>query len=135
MGDFILQENSPYNEVGQIRQQMGGTYGSPNFSAILKLIIIMVSSKELSAKYPLNENDQTIVSHKDILQKMIEPGEGANATDFGDVLVNMARDNTKISKKMARSYLKSVNKTGIESLMGALTQIKEFLKIDDSLKM
>ena len=135
LGDFILQENSPYNEVGQIRQQMGGTYGSPNFSAILKLIIIMVSSKELSAKYPLNENDQTIVSHKDILQKMIEPGEGANATDFGDVLVNMARDNTKISKKMARSYLKSVNKTGIESLMGALTQIKEFLKIDDSLKM
>lgn len=93
LGDFILQENSPYYEVGQVRQTMGGAYGSPNFSAILKLIIIMVSNQELSAKYPLSEGDQAIVSHKDILQKMIEPGEGANATDFGDVLVNMARDN------------------------------------------
>ena len=83
---------------------MGGTYGSPNFSAILKLIIVMISNKAMLEKYPLNEKDQAIVSHKEILQKMIEPGEGANADEFNDVLINMARDNFKISKKMAKSF-------------------------------
>lgn len=36
---------------------------------------------------------------------------------------------------MARSYLKSANKSGIESLVAALAQIKDFIRIDDSLKM
>lgn len=57
LGDFILQENSPYHEFGQVRVTMGGTYGNPNFSAILKLIIIMISDRALLAKYPLNEKD------------------------------------------------------------------------------
>jgi len=43
LGDFVLQENSPYHEPGQIRTQMGGTYQSPNFSPILKTIIYMIS--------------------------------------------------------------------------------------------
>ena len=47
---------------------------------------------------------------------MIEPSEGSTA-DFSDVLVNMAFDNVKVSKKMAKAYLKGVNKTGIESLV------------------
>jgi len=33
-------------------------------------------------KYPLNDNDQLIVSHNDFLQKMIEPGEGASLEDY-----------------------------------------------------
>lgn len=51
---------------------------------------------------------------------MIEPGEGANQSDFSDILLDMAKDNAKISKKMAKSYLKNVNKTSIESLNKAL---------------
>lgn len=133
LGDFILQENSPYHDDTQVRIGMGGNYGSPNFSSILKLIIIMISERDLMDKYPLEEKDQAIVSHKDILQKMIEPGEGANA-DFSDVLFNMAKDNLKVSKKMAQSYLKGVNKTSIEALTMALKQIREFLKIDDGHK-
>lgn len=113
---------------------MGGAYGSPNLSSVLKSIILMISDRALIAKYPLDEKNQAIVSHKDILAKMIEPGEGSNA-DFSDVLVNMAFDNVKVSKKMAKAYLKGVNKTGIESLVNSLKQIREFLKIDDSLKM
>ena len=74
------------------------------------------------------------MSHKDILAKMIEPGDGS-AADFGDVLVAMACENVKISKKMAKSYLKGVNKTGIDSLVNSLKQIRKFLSINDSLKM
>ena len=119
LGDFILQENSPYNEPGQVRQQMGGAYGSPNFSWILKSIILMISDRPLMEKYPFDEKNRAVVSHKDILAKMIEPGEGSNA-DFSDVLVGMAFDNVKISKKMAKAYLKGVNKTGIDSLVSSL---------------
>ena len=64
---------------------------------------------------------------------MIEPGEGSNA-DFSDVLLGMAKENVKISKKMAKSYLKGINKTGIDSLVSSLKQVRKFLKIEDSLK-
>ena len=46
---------------------MGGMYGSPNFSSILKTIILMISDAEMMAKYPLDEKNQAVVSHKDIL--------------------------------------------------------------------
>lgn len=57
LGDFLLQEKSPYQETGQIRTNMGGTYGSPNLGKILATIIIMISDKAMMAKYPLNELD------------------------------------------------------------------------------
>ena len=57
LGDFILQEKSPYHEPGQIRTQMGGSYISPNFGKILASIIIMISDKAMMTKYPLNELD------------------------------------------------------------------------------
>lgn len=46
---------------------MGGNYGSPNLSAALKTIIIMISEKDMMEKYPLDEKNSEIVSHKDIL--------------------------------------------------------------------
>ena len=82
----------------------------------------------------MTEKNQAIVHHKDILQKMIDPGEVSNMGEFSDVLIIMAKDDAKISKKMAKSYLKNVNKTGIEHLNVALRQIRAFLKIDDNLK-
>lgn len=133
LGDFILQENSPYHEPGQIRISMGGTYQSPNFGSILKTIIYMISDTELMAKYPLNEQNQAIVSHKDILQKMIEPGEGSK-DDFTDILTGMAKNNRKISKKMAKTYLKSCSKTSLDAISKALNQVRQFLKIEDDLK-
>lgn len=57
---------------------MGGNYGSPNLSGVLKTIIIMISDRDMMARYPLDELNNAVVQHKEILQKMIEPGEGAN---------------------------------------------------------
>lgn len=119
LGDFILQESSPYQAEGQTRVPMGGNYGNPNFSALLKTIILMISDREMMAKYPLDELNQAVVSHKDILQKMIEPAE-ESGSDFTGVLLGMARDNESVSKKMAKSYLKGVSKSGLESLVTAL---------------
>lgn len=64
---------------------------------------------------------------------MIDPGEGTKS-DFSDILIGMARDNESVSKKMAKTYLKNVNKTGVESLAKSLAEIRKFLSIDDSLK-
>ena len=50
---------------------------------------------------------------------MIDPGEGAKG-DFTDILIGMAKDNESVSKKMAKTYLKNVNKTGIDSLAKSL---------------
>lgn len=133
LGDFILQENSPYWEPGQVRQSMGGNYGNPNLGSVLKTIILMISDREMVQKYPLDEKNQAVVAHKDILQKMIEPSDPSS--DFSDVLFNMAHDNEKVSKKLAKAYLKGVNKTVVEQLSMALKQIRLFLKIDDSLRM
>ena len=55
LGDFVLQENSPYFDAGQIRTQMGGNYGNPNFSSVLKIIILMISDRTMMDKYPLDE--------------------------------------------------------------------------------
>lgn len=59
LGDFVLQEKSPYHEPGQIRTQMGASYGGagPNFSKVISTLIIMISDKQMMAKYPLDEND------------------------------------------------------------------------------
>lgn len=112
---------------------MGSAYGNPNLGKILATIIIMISDKTMMAKYPLEELDQAIVSHKDILAKMIDPGDGSNV-DFSELLTSMAVDNAKISKKMAKTYLKGLAKTQNEALATALRQIRSFLKIDDTLK-
>ena len=133
LGDFILQENSPYNEPGQVRTSMGGNYGNPNLSKVLKTVIMMINDRALMEKYPLNEKNQAIVAHKDILAKMIDPGDGAGA-EFTDLLISMAVDNEKVTKKMAKAYLKGVAKPGNEQILTALKQIRAFLKIDDSLK-
>jgi hypothetical protein len=47
LGDFILQENSPYHEPGTTRIAMGSSYGKPNLSAALKTIIKMISEKSM----------------------------------------------------------------------------------------
>ena len=112
---------------------MGGTYQNPNFSKILKTIIMMISDAPMMEKYPLNDLNQAVVSHKNIIQQMIEPAEGSN-TDFTSLLLNMAKNNVKISKKMAKTYLKNSAKPGPDAPAQALQQIAEYLKIEDSLK-
>jgi len=41
LGDFVLQEKSPYSKEGQQRVSMSTSYGAPNFSSPLKTIITM----------------------------------------------------------------------------------------------
>lgn len=70
MGDFILGEASPIND-GKTRVEMGTTWKAAEFGSVLKLITIMMTDEALQAKYPFSESTMRIVSHKDILSKMM----------------------------------------------------------------
>jgi len=51
---------------------------------------------------------------------MLEPGEGASFDDYSEVLLEMARDNVKVSKKMAQAFLKGMAKSDQKALNQAL---------------
>lgn len=85
------------------------------------------------AKYPLSPEETAIVSHKEILQKMIDPPEGSD-TDFTDLLLAMCKNNRKLSKKMAKAYLKGISKSQTDISGKNLQAVKRFLQIEDDLK-
>ena len=61
---------------------------------------------------------------------MMEPDAGE---DYAELLTSMCKDNFDLTKRMAKSYLKSINKTynGLETCLGSLSN---FLLVDDSFK-
>jgi len=65
----------------------------PNFAALLKLIALMISDKNLLQKYPLDDIDKKIVSSPDILKMMMDPGDSAGDIDLSGVLTAMCADN------------------------------------------
>ena len=40
---------------GEKRQEMGGSFSSPNFGYVIKLVTKMITNENLIAKYPLND--------------------------------------------------------------------------------
>lgn len=88
--DFMLGNKSPLLQAGETRITMGSTYSPADFSALMKVVSNMVSSKELCEKFPLNDTVKSMLKKKDILGKLVD--QGANSKDFGDQLASMCRD-------------------------------------------
>lgn len=61
---------------------------------------------------------------------MMEPETG---DAYADILTSMCKDNLSLTKRMAKVYLKGINKSynGLET---SLDSLSKFLKVDDSLK-
>ena len=132
LGDWVLGEASPLQaENPKQRIQMGGSYIKANFSAVTKLMTIMMSDQAMSAKYPFSANAQKIIQHKEILAKMMEPDGGE---DYSAILSDMCKDNLPLSKKMAKVYIKGINKQ-YDQLDNTLKNLANFLRVDDSLKL
>jgi hypothetical protein len=119
MGDFVLGEASPINKE-QPRVEMGTTWKAAEFGSVMKLITVMMTDEELQAKYPFSENTMRIVSHKDILSKMMSLSDSKKQNDFGGILTKMCTDNKKLSKKMSKEYVKAVNKMSQDALLATL---------------
>lgn len=132
IGDFILGEKSPLCGPKESRVSMGGSYSQPNFSAIMTLLVNLISDEETLKKYPLSEATHQMIQNKEILNKMMEPAAGSKGV--GKQIVLMCKDNFKMSKKIAKVFIKGFNQTNVEKVSSFMKGVKKFLMVDDSLK-
>ena len=56
--DFLLGKKSPLSTPGEKRIEMGGSFNTPNFSPIIKLVTKMITQTELLEIYPLTETEK-----------------------------------------------------------------------------
>jgi len=92
---FMLGNKSPLCTPGEKRIEMGGSFSSPNFSAIIKLLTKILTDPELLEKYPLNESEKKMFLHADLLKVMLSSQVAIK--QFGQCLANMCKDNLKMS--------------------------------------
>ena len=60
---------------------MGGSFSSPNFSPLIKLITRMIKTQDMIEKYPLSEVEQQMFLHNDLLKIMLGSPQGSK--EFG----------------------------------------------------
>jgi hypothetical protein len=130
--DFILGKKSPLVQPGEKRQDMGGSFSSPNFSALIKLITKMITNEELLALYPLSDSEKKMLLHQDLLNVILGASQGSK--QFGQCLANMCKEDFKLSRKVAKVFVKAVNSSKYDNVKNYLVALKPFLKMNDSLK-
>jgi hypothetical protein len=111
---------------------MGGYYTQPNFSPLIKLLTKIMTDQELLAEFPLNNSEKTLFLHADLLKVML--GSVGSGKQFGQCLASMCRDSLKITKKVAKVFLKSISNANYETVKNYLTALKPFALLNDSIK-
>jgi hypothetical protein len=86
----------------------------------------------LLAKFPLSELEKKIFLNGELLKVMLSSSSGGK--QFGECLANMCRDNLKLSKKVSKVFIKSINQSNYDNIKSYLTALKPFVKLEDSLK-
>ena len=102
----MLGKKSPLCGKDEKRPDIGGAYTHPDFSGIIKLMTNMITDEELLAKYPMTEVEKQMILHHDLLKTML--GSATASKQFGQCLANMCRDNVKLSKKVSKVFLRSI---------------------------
>jgi hypothetical protein len=93
--DFMLGKKSPLCQPGEKRQEMGGTFSSPNLTMVIKLLTKILTNNELITSYPLSDVEKKMFLNADLLKVMLSSNTGGKR--FGECLANMCRDNEKMS--------------------------------------
>ena len=83
-------------------------------------------------KYPLTDLEKKIFLNGELLKVMLSSSSGGK--QFGECLANMCRDNLKLSKKVSKVFIKSINQSNYDNIKSYLTALKPFVKMEDSLK-
>lgn len=110
---------------------MGGSFNSPNFTPIIKLVTKMITNHDLLEKYPLTEVEKQMFLHHDLLKVMLgSPG----SKQFGHCLASMCKENPKMSQKVSKVFIKAINNSNFDNVKSYLKALKPFLKMEDSLK-
>lgn len=61
--DFILGRKSPLCKPSEKRPEMGGSFSTPNFGPIVKLVTKMIQHKEFLEMYPLSDLEKKMFLH------------------------------------------------------------------------
>ena len=130
--DFMLGKKSPLCGPGEKRFEMGGSFSSPNFTPLIRILTQIMSTEALLQKYPLNEVEKKMLLHVDLLKGMLSSPQ--TGKKYGACLANMCRDNVKLSQKVSKVFIKSINNANFDNVKFYLSALKPFLKLEDSLK-
>jgi hypothetical protein len=103
----MLGKKSPLCGPGEKRVEMGGSFSSPNFTQIIKLLTKILTNTDLLAKYPLSDIEKKMFLNAELLKVMLSSQSGGK--QFGECLANMCRDNLKLSQKVSKVFIKSIN--------------------------
>ncbi len=76
--------------------------------------------------------EKKIFLNSELLKVMLSSSSGGK--QFGECLANMCRDNLKLSKKVSKVFIKSINQSNYDNIKSYLTALKPFVKMEDSLK-
>ena len=69
--DFLLGRKSPLSSPSEKRYEMGGSFTSPNFTPLIRLITKMIANEQLMNTYPLTEVEKKMFLHPDLLKVML----------------------------------------------------------------
>lgn len=130
--DFMLGKKSPLCLPGEKRIEMGGSFSQPNFSSLIRLLTRILTDQTLLQKYPLNENERKMFLFADLLKVMLSSQSAGK--QFGQCLAAMCVDNIKMSKKVAKVFLKQISTSNYENVKSYLTALKPFVRLNDSLR-
>jgi hypothetical protein len=130
--DFMLGRKSPLCGSNERRPDLRGAYSHPDFSSVIKLMTALITDEKLLAKYPLSVVEKDMLLHQDLLKTML--GSATVSKQFGQCLANMCKDNAKLSKKVTKVFLRSIEQAHLDKVKGYLKALKPFLRSDDSLK-
>ena len=123
--DFMLGKKSPLCRTDESRHDLGGPYSHPELGNVIKLICSLITDDELLTKYPMTTIEKEMILHNDLLKTML--GSASAGKHFGRCLANMCKDNVKLSKKVSKVFLRSIEQAHIDSVGGYLKALKPFL--------
>lgn len=129
----MLGKKSPLCRPDESRTDPGGAYAHPDFSSVIKLMTAMITDEELRAKYPMSDLEKQMILHHDLLKTML--GSATASKEFGQCVANMCKGDAKLTKKVTKVFLSSIEQAHVDTVKGYLKALKPFLRSDDGLKM
>jgi hypothetical protein len=134
--DFMLGKKSPLASPTAPRPELGG-YTSPDFGALVKLLTELITDDELLAVYPLSEIERQMLLHQSLLKTLLGSGSGNGKVvkKVGQCLALLCKDDMKLSSKVAKVFLRTIDPAPLDAVRSMLRAVKPFLASDDSLKL
>ena len=146
LGHFLLKEKSPLpvEDYPLVKFASKKQEDELDLDVLKRTIHLLVYHKYSQGvdhvrQYPLTENERKVLEKKEILNSMIidnetlyreyTEDERESMRNYSDALDVMAHDNEKVTKLIAKAYLKELNETRKKVLAPLLVKFGSFVKI------